>query len=204
MPRRRRPRCGARSSALLTDPKSLRRDLEAMIELEKEARGDPGGEAKVWAAALSEAERKREKYQEMYAADTMTLKELSSRLDALEETRETARRELAELASWREGVQTLERDKNLLLASYATRVPEALDSLLPEERRTVYSMLGARVEALPDKNLRIRGAFGEENSVCHHDRTSRRSVYDINPTRLKFTLLSRNDQVERTFVLGSR
>jgi hypothetical protein len=121
-----------------------------------------------------ETERKREKYQEMFAADTMTLEELRSRLDALEETRQTARRELASLASWREELQALERDKDLLLEYYATRVPEALDSLVPEERRTVYSMLGLRVEALPDKSLRIRGAFGKENSVCHHDRTSTR------------------------------
>ena len=134
----------------------------------------------------------------------MTLEELRSRLDALEETRETARRELAALASWRERLQTLERDKDLLLESYATRAPEALDILVPEERRTVYSMLGLRVEALPDKSLRIRGAFGEENSVCHHDRTSRGSSSDANPTRLKFILLSRNDQVEKTFVLGPR
>jgi hypothetical protein len=82
--------------------------------------------------------------------------------------------ELASLASWRESFQTLERDKELLLESYAARLPEALDSLEPEERRTVYSMLGLRVEALPDKSLKIRGAFGEENLVCHHDRTSTR------------------------------
>jgi predicted nucleic acid-binding Zn-ribbon protein len=107
----------------------------------------------------------------MYAADAMTLEELRSRLEALEETRESARREIAELASWRKRLQTLERDKKLLLQSYTTRAPEALDSLGPEERRTVYSMLGLRVDALPDKSLRAQGAFGEENLVCHHDRT---------------------------------
>ena len=68
----------------------------------------------------------------------------------LEEARETARRELAVLAGWRESLQTLERDKELLLETYATRAPEALADLKPEERRTVYSMLGLRVEALPD------------------------------------------------------
>jgi len=52
-------------SALLTDPESLRRDLEAMIEREKETRGDPATETKAWAATLSEVERKRDKYQEM-------------------------------------------------------------------------------------------------------------------------------------------
>jgi DNA repair exonuclease SbcCD ATPase subunit len=161
-------------SALLTDPESLRRDLEAMIEREKEARGDPEPEAKAWAATLSEAERKREKYQEMYAVDAMTLDELRSRLNALEETCDTARREIATLASWRESLQTLERDKELLLKSYSTRAPEALEALDPEKRRTVYSMLGLCVEALPDKSLRVRGAFGEESLVCHHERTSTR------------------------------
>ena len=48
--------------------------------------------------------------------------------------------------------------------------PEALDRLGSEERRTVYSMLGLRVDALPDKSLGVQAAFGEENLVCRHDR----------------------------------
>jgi hypothetical protein len=145
-----------------------------MIEREKETRGDPERAEKALAATLVEAERKREKYQEMYAADAMTLEELRSRLDALEETRESAQGELAALASWRESLEAFERDKELLIESYATRAPEALDSLGPEERWTVYSMLGLRVEALPDKSLRVWGAFGEETSVWENDRTSTR------------------------------
>ena len=161
-------------STLLTDPESLRRDLEALIERERETHGDPKPEAKAWAATLSEVERKRDRYQEMFAADAMTLEELRSKLDALEETRETARRELAALSSWRESLEALERDKDRLLESYTTLAPEVLANLDPEERRTVYSMLGLCVEALPDKSLRVRGAFGEENSVCQSDRTSTR------------------------------
>jgi nucleoid-associated protein EbfC len=152
-------------TAVLTDPETLRPDLETMIEREKEARGDPEREARAWAATLAEAERKREKYQEMYAADAMKLEELRSRLETLEETRESARRELAELASWPKRLQALERDKELLLESYAARAPEALDSLGPEERRTVYSMLGLRVDALLDKSLRIRGGWRGELSL---------------------------------------
>jgi hypothetical protein len=44
----------------------------------------------------------------------------------------------------------------------------------PEERRTIYSILGLRFKALPDKSLRVRGAFGEEDLVCHNDATSTR------------------------------
>lgn len=65
-------------------------------------------------------------------------------------------------------------DKDRLLKSYITLAPEALDSLGSEERRTVYSMLGLCVEALPDKSLRVRGVFGEESVVCQNDRTSTR------------------------------
>ena len=77
----------------------LRGGLETMIEREYEARGDPDPEAKAWAATLSEVERKRNKYQAVFAADAMTLDELGSMLNVLYETRETAWRELAALAS---------------------------------------------------------------------------------------------------------
>jgi hypothetical protein len=78
------------------------------------------------------------------------------------------------VASWKESLETFERDKERLLESHATFAPEALAALDPEERRTVYSMLGLCVEALPDKSLKVRGAFGEESLVCHHERTSTR------------------------------
>jgi hypothetical protein len=57
-------------------------------------------------------------------------------------------------------LRRLRAAKDRLLKSYSTFGPEALDSLRFEERRTVYSRLGLRVEALPDKSLRVRGVFG--------------------------------------------
>ncbi|MDQ4063312.1 MAG: hypothetical protein M3122_05310 [Actinomycetota bacterium] len=102
----------------------------------------------------------------------LLLLKLRSRLDTLDETRQTARRELEALRNWSESLETLERDKERLLESYATLAPEALEALDSEECRTVYSMLGLCVEALPDKSLKICGAFGEESLVCHHVRTS--------------------------------
>jgi hypothetical protein len=50
-------------------------------------------------------------------------------------------------------------------------------------------MLGLRVDALPDKSLRVRGAFGEESLVCHPDRTSRRRFDSTKPTELRFRAL---------------
>ena len=54
----------------------------------------------------------------------------------------------------------MERDTDLLLESYATLAPEALDALSPEERRKVYVILKLTVEALADGGLKISGAFG--------------------------------------------
>ncbi len=68
----------------------------------------------------------------------------------------------------------MERDKDLNLESYSTLAPEALDTLGSEKRRTVYSILGLRVEALPDRSLKVRGAFGEEILVWAAEEMSTR------------------------------
>jgi hypothetical protein len=69
-------------------------------------------------------------------------------------------------------------------------------------------MLGLCVEALPDKSLRVRGAFGEENLVWEKERTSRRSFADANSPAHKtfaFTLILREGVAPNTAfgVLGS-
>jgi hypothetical protein len=78
-------------SSFLTDPASLPQDLQLMLERRQQTHGDLAVEAKAWGAKLVEAERKREKYQEMFAEEAMTLEELKTKFEVLEETRETAR-----------------------------------------------------------------------------------------------------------------
>ena len=65
------------------------------------------------------------------------------------------------MAYKQEELEAMERDTDLILASYATLAPEALDALSPEERRKVYVMLDPTVEALADGTLKMSGAFGE-------------------------------------------
>src|SRR5215217_8036642 len=50
----------------------------------------------------------------------------------VEETRQTARRELAALDDRTERLQALERDRDALLKNYTEMTPEALDVLQPE------------------------------------------------------------------------
>lgn len=74
----------------------------------------------------------------------------------------------------RESLAAMERDKELLLKTYAALAPEALDALTPEERRKVYVILRLIVEPLTDKGLKISGAFGEEIPVWETVGTSTR------------------------------
>jgi hypothetical protein len=131
-----------------------------MIELEWQcSRGDPDQEAKAWLEKLSEVDRKRSGFQDMAAEGLLTLDELKVKLATLEELRETARWELDALSRRREMIEGLERDKDALLESYFGMVPEALDSLTPEEHHYVYKMLRLRVALRPDAPPEVSGMF---------------------------------------------
>jgi chromosome segregation ATPase len=147
-------------SDIMKDPEQLRDDLERMIEQEDEGLyGDPEQEAKVWTEKLAEVERMRSGYQNLAAKGLKTIDELGEKLQGLEETRQTAERELEVLRSRRERIEELERDKEVLLESYVGMAPEALDSLLPEERHQVYQMLRLKVVAHVDSTLEVSGVF---------------------------------------------
>ncbi len=92
-----------------------------MIEQEREGLyGDPEQEAKVCTEKLAEVDRMRGGYQDLAAKGLMTFEELGEKLQGLEETRKTAERELGVLRSLRERIEGLERDKEVLVESYAT------------------------------------------------------------------------------------
>jgi site-specific DNA recombinase len=157
-------------SGLLKDPERLREGLERMMEEEKTGtRGDPERETNAWLEKLAEAERKRSGFQDMAAEGLITLDELRAKLAVLEEDREFARRELEALEGRRARLLELERDKDELLAHYASMVPEALDDLAPEERHRVYKLLKLRVGLQPDGILEVSGVLGEAPSDCKTD-----------------------------------
>ncbi len=154
-------------SNLLKNPDRVREGLEEMIEeMRGTLRSDPGREAKAWAEKLAEVDRKRSAYQDQQAEGLITLDELRSKLAALEETRETARRELDALKGRREQIEQLERDAEALLEHYAEKVPEDLDNLTPEERHNVYKMMRLRVNVWPEGTPEANWAFGGEPMVC--------------------------------------
>jgi site-specific DNA recombinase len=154
-------------SGLMKNPEQLRDDLERMIELKRESvRGDPDREAKAWLEKLSEVNRKRAAFQDMAAEGLISFDELRSKLAALQETRETAERELAVLKGRRESLEQMERDKDAVLEHYVTLAPEALDSLTPEERRNLYNMLRLRVFAYPDEPPEAEWEWELPDPIC--------------------------------------
>jgi hypothetical protein len=143
---------------ILTDPEQLRDDLEHLIEQERQrGHGDPGREARMWLERLSEVDRKRSGYIDLAADGIMSRDELKAKLARLEETRETAERELEALRTRQEKIEELQRDKDAVLEHYAALAPEALDSLAPEERHHLYRMLRLKAVARPDEPVELTG-----------------------------------------------
>jgi hypothetical protein len=61
----------------------------------------------------------------------------------------------------------LELDKVVLLEHYAAIAPEALNTLIPEERHRLYKMLRITVIVQPDITLEVIEVFGEGVSVSN-------------------------------------
>lgn len=145
-------------SEILKDPERLRAGLVHMIEQERRStHGDPAAETKRWLEEISEAGRKRARYQEMAAEGLIDFEELRARLAALEETRKTAEQELQALQRRTEHLAQLERDRDSLLESYADLMSEAIDALGPEERRRVYKMIRLEYHLAPDGSGELSG-----------------------------------------------
>jgi hypothetical protein len=61
----------------------------------------------------------------------------------------------------------LKLDRDVLLEHYAAIAPEALDSLIADERHRLYTLLRITVIVQPDATLEVSGVFGEGLSVSN-------------------------------------
>jgi hypothetical protein len=166
-------------SGLLKDPERVRAGMERLIEQERAAAcGDPEREARVWAEKLEECARLRSGYQDQQAAGHMTIEELGAKLKGLDETRRIAERELAAFEDSLRRAEELEADRDALLESYASMVPDALDELSGAERNTVYRMLRLEVKPTPE-GYEITGAF------LHNGTDKLEEIEGIGPTTLE-------------------
>jgi DNA repair ATPase RecN len=94
---------------------------------------------------LSQNTHLRRAYQDQQAEGLMTLEELAARLEELRDTRKVLEAELASLERSQQKAKELENNRNAVVASLATSIPEALDNLTGEEINTVYRKLQLRL-----------------------------------------------------------
>ncbi|HEX2739069.1 MAG TPA: hypothetical protein VHM69_01380 [Rubrobacter sp.] len=105
----------------------------------------------------------------------MTLDEIGSKLKGLDETRRLAEVELTGLQAREKRAAELERDRDALLRSWASAVPEALEELRGQERNKVYRML--RLEVTPTtEGFAVTGALG---GFIHSEMRLLRQMYDL-------------------------
>jgi hypothetical protein len=146
-------------SDLLQDPKKISAGMETLIEQEK-ATGPQttAKEAKAWQQKIAECIYKRSAYQDQQAAGFMTLEELGSKLQEVDDARRLAQAELEALTRRQEQIEQLEKDRESLLKSMAEVVPEALEGLTPQERNKIYRIL--RLEVAPfEEGYEVSGAL---------------------------------------------
>jgi site-specific DNA recombinase len=155
---------------LLKDPERLKAGLEELIEQERAGvRGDPNREAKAWLETLGEVEDERRGYLRLAAKGHMSDDDLVQALAELDDTCATAESELKAIRGRKAALEELERDRDALLESYASMMPEALDNLAPEERRQVYGMLRLKVEVAADGSIEARGVLSETLQVLYEN-----------------------------------
>jgi site-specific DNA recombinase len=133
---------------LLRDPERIRAGLDQLIEEERIHAGrNPERDAEFWSRKITEVEVERRGYHRLTAKGHMTDEELAEALAELDETRETAERELEAARARGEALQRLEHDKEALMETYAGMVSETLEDLAPEERHRIYKLLRLTVSA---------------------------------------------------------
>jgi hypothetical protein len=131
---------------VLSDPDTIQRGLDALIQREtEEVRDDPEQVVTTLEERLSQNTHLRRAYQDQQAEGLMTLEELAARLEELEDTRKVLEAELASLERSQQKAKELENDRNAVVASLAASIPDTLDNLTGEEINTVYRKLRLRL-----------------------------------------------------------
>lgn len=142
---------------LFEDPARLEQQAKERIEREREAMRDPEEEISTLTERLEQGTAMRRNYQDQQAAGYMTLDELGERLDELDETRETLRRELEAARDHVGRIEELERERMFILGFYVGYAHYDVSGFVPEERRRLYEALGLKVVVNRDRDIEVRG-----------------------------------------------
>jgi site-specific DNA recombinase len=141
---------------LISSPDKLRAQLDAAIAAESTRNRDK--DVASWLRVVDDCGKKRAKYQEMYAADVVTLDELRTKLHELDATKSQAEEHLANARAGQSRVEELRATKKAMLEAYATGIQyDGIRYFTPEMRREIYEALRLKVTVAADGNPRIQG-----------------------------------------------
>ena len=147
-------------SGVLKDPERLRAGLDEMLSRERAASSrNPEEEEREWLKRLSDLDRQKDRLLDLYLDEKLDKGRYESKVRDLNRATETAESELERLRNRQSRIRELERDRDALLESYATIIPEQLDALLPEERHRIYKMLNLCVIGHRDGGMEITWAW---------------------------------------------
>jgi len=134
---------------LLNDPAKLQAQIDAAIGQESGRNID--ADIKAWTEVLAECDRKRARHQQMFAADAMTLDELTHNLQELDERKTTTEKHLEDARAGQSRVEELKATKRAILAAYAQGITYDGVYWLPHESKVeIYHALQLKVTAHKD------------------------------------------------------
>jgi hypothetical protein len=155
---------------ILTDPSRLAVGLEKMQDNEASSASAEDEEAS-WLKRISKIERKEERLLDLHLEGDISTEQFREKSAALQEAKEAAKANLKAARSRRARFESFERDKEALLEYHTRLVPEDLDGLTPEQRRTLYRMMRLMVSATPDGELTAEWCCNESTTPLGSFRT---------------------------------
>jgi hypothetical protein len=120
---------------------------------------------------ISKIERKEERLLDLHLEGDISTEQFREKSAVLQEAKEAAKANLKAARSRRARYESFERDKEALLKYHARLVPEDLDGLTPEQRRTLYRMMRLTVLATPDSELIAEWCCNESTTPLDNFRT---------------------------------
>ena len=146
---------------LLTDRERLATHLDAAVERERAAFGNPTGAVEVWHKALADAERETDALVRLFTTGRLRggEDEYDRRAAEIAARRSAAEAEIARLSAAGSRVEEMEAARRAVLEMWGTGLSLGVFWMPPRIKRQVYGLLGLRVALDAGGTLTLEGSF---------------------------------------------
>ena len=138
-------------SKILTSPDRLARGLEKMLENERQPA--VGEDDTSWLKRIAEIDLKQERLLDLHLDGDITTEQFRAKSAGLEEARVAVEGQLEASRARLARLEDIERNKEALIAHYASLVPQAMKELSSAEKNQIYKMMRLHVLAQRDGTL---------------------------------------------------